>query len=130
MRQPSCAFLLQGSGHALLQGDGEEEEGTTESAGEGGVMMGGPTRRRHRKGRHYDAKDDVILRLEALQPQEVKVWPADRLLLDWWLDDSVMAQIPVSPPWSHLSSLLLEERRTVKFSWCTLSIGVTVSTVE
>ena len=35
-------------------------------------MMGGPARRK-RRGRHYDAKDDVILRLEALQPQEVKV---------------------------------------------------------
>ena len=55
----------------MLQGDGEDE-GTTESTGEGGVMMGGP-QRRHRRGRHYDAKDDVILRLEALQPQEVKV---------------------------------------------------------
>ena len=54
------------------QGDGEEEEGTTESTGDGGVMMGGRTRRA-RRGRHYDAKDDVILRLEALQPQEVKV---------------------------------------------------------
>lgn len=58
----------------MLQGDGEEEEGTTESTGDGGVMMGGPARKRARKGRHYDAKDDVILRLEALQPQEVKVY--------------------------------------------------------
>ncbi len=75
VRQLDCAIPVQGVCYALLQGDGEEEEGTTESTGEGGVMMGGPARRRHRKGRHYDAKDDVILRLEALQPQEVKVRP-------------------------------------------------------
>ena len=56
------------------QGDGEEE--TLETTGDGGVGMGGAeatVRPRKRKGRHYDAKDDVILRLEALPPLEVKV---------------------------------------------------------
>ena len=77
VRRPNSS-LLQGVCRDLVQGDGEEDEGTTESTGDGGVMMGGPTRqRRHRKGRHYDAEDDVILRLEALQPQEVKVHPHD-----------------------------------------------------
>ena len=56
------------------QGDGEEE--TLETTGDGGVGMGGAeatVRPRKRRGRHYDAKDDVILRLEALPPLEVKV---------------------------------------------------------
>lgn len=55
------------------QGDGEE---VLETTGDGGVGMGrteATKRPRKRKGRHYDAKDDVILRLEALPPLEVKV---------------------------------------------------------
>lgn len=54
----------------LLQGDG------TDSTGDGGAGMGGGADGpplRTRKSRHYDAKDDVILRMEALQPKEVKV---------------------------------------------------------
>ena len=55
-----------------VQGDGDEDGEVTESTGEGGVMMGGAPRKK-RKGRHYDASNDVILRLEALPPKEVKV---------------------------------------------------------
>lgn len=58
-----------------MQGDGEDEDekDSSETTGDGGVGMQGGPQRRQRKGRHYDSRDDVILRLEALQPKEVKV---------------------------------------------------------
>jgi len=69
----ALAFLSNGVKPMLsVQGDGDEDGEVTESTGEGGVMMGGAPRKK-RKGRHYDASNDVILRLEALPPKEVKV---------------------------------------------------------